>query len=117
MKMIFIGGPLHLTSLHVSGNHLQVPIMPPLPSVAYESDPSMGDAIPTALYSRADFRSSVMITGEKGECPLAVVFAELERTRATLEKVESVLKDGWQNQPSSELRARMFDTWRELEKP
>jgi hypothetical protein len=91
--------------------------MPPLPSVAYESDPSMGDAIPTALYSRADFRSSVMLAGGKGEDPLEVVFAELERTRATLEKAKSVLRDCWKNPFADGLQAKVFDAWRELEKP
>jgi hypothetical protein len=113
MKMIFIGGPLHLTSHNV--NHGQVEALEP-PSL----DLKIADfdkPIPTVKYSRTVFRSAVMLTGGKGEDPLEVVFAELERARATLERVKGVLKDGWQEPYSEGLRARMFDAWSEIEKP
>ncbi len=113
MKMIFINGPLHLTSREVHHDQVEAAAIPP-PSL------TIGDydkLIPAVKYSRSVFRSAVMLTGGKGEDPLEVVFAELERARATLEKVKGVLKDGWQEPFSEGLRERMFDAWGEIEKP
>jgi hypothetical protein len=58
-----------------------------------------------------------MLTGEKDEDPLAVVFAELERTRATLEEAKSVLRDCWKNPFADGLQAKAFEVWRGIERP